>query len=67
MRPKISAFVDGELERQELAEVIEAVERDETARETWHLYHLIADALHDTALRAPSSSTCPPTTVPSAS
>jgi len=56
MRPKISAFVDGELERQELAEVIEAVERDETARETWQLYHLIADALHDTALRAPGFS-----------
>ena len=56
MRPKISAFVDGELGNQELVEVIEVVERDETARETWQLYHLISDALRDTALRAPEFS-----------
>lgn len=56
MRPKISAFVDGELGSQELVEVIEVVERDETARETWQLYHLISDALRDTALRAPGFS-----------
>ena len=56
MRPKISAFVDGELGKRELVEVIEVVERDETARETWQLYHLISDALRDTALRAPGFS-----------
>jgi len=56
MRPKISAFVDGELGKRELVEIIEVVEGDETARETWQLYHLISDALRDTALCAPGFS-----------
>jgi len=52
MKTKISAFVDGELESQASSEVIDALEREIESRETWRIYHLISDALHDTALRA---------------
>jgi sigma-E factor negative regulatory protein RseA len=52
MKTKISAFVDGELEAGELAGVIEALERDDGSREAWCVYHLISDAVRDTALRS---------------
>ncbi len=52
MDSKISTFVDGELDAHESRAVIEALEGDTTARETWRIYHLISDALHDTTLRA---------------
>lgn len=52
MKSKISTLVDGELESGASIEVIEALERDAASRETWRIYHLISDALHDTALRA---------------
>jgi len=51
MKTKISAFVDGELEADELARVIESLERDDASREAWRVYHLISDAVRDTALR----------------
>ena len=51
MKTKISAFVDGELESREATGVIEALVRDASSRETWQAYHLISDALRDTALR----------------
>ncbi|MEJ2173621.1 MAG: sigma-E factor negative regulatory protein [bacterium] len=52
MKSQISTLVDGELEANASVEVIEALKRDATSRETWRIYHLISDALHDTALRA---------------
>jgi len=52
MNTKISALVDGELEAREATGVIEALERDAASRETWRAYHLISDALRDTALRS---------------
>lgn len=52
MKAKISTFVDGELDTNESKAVIEALERDDELRERWRIYHLISDALHDTALRA---------------
>jgi sigma-E factor negative regulatory protein RseA len=52
MKTKISTFVDGELESRETRAVIDALERESESRETWRLYHLISDALHDTALRS---------------
>jgi len=52
MKSKISTFIDGELDANESKAVIEALERDDEARERWRIYHLISDALHDTALRA---------------
>lgn len=51
MKTKISAFVDGELNTHELAGVIESIETEEASRHTWCVYHLISDALRDTALR----------------
>jgi sigma-E factor negative regulatory protein RseA len=51
MKTKISAFVDGELESSEFSGVIEVIEQDEAARGAWRVYHLISDALRDTALR----------------
>jgi len=35
MKTKISAFVDGELEADELARVIESLGRDDASREAW--------------------------------
>ena len=52
MNTKISALVDGELEAGEVTGVIEALGRDAASRETWRAYHLISDALRDTALRS---------------
>ncbi len=52
MNSKISTLVDGELDARDSQAVIEALGRDSAARETWRTYHLISDALHDTALRA---------------
>lgn len=52
MKLRISRFVDGELESTESSAVIDALEREVELRETWRLYHLISDALRDTALRA---------------
>jgi len=52
MKPQISTLVDGELELNASGEVIQALEHDAASRETWRIYHLISDALHDTALRA---------------
>ena len=57
MKTKISAFVDGELEAGELTGVIEALERDDASREAWRVYHLISDAVRDTALRSSAFST----------
>jgi len=51
MKTKISTFLDGELDRFESTEVIDALKVDAVARETWRLYHLISDALRDTVLR----------------
>jgi len=52
MKTEISMFVDGELDANASRAVIEALESDDESRERWRIYHLISDALHDTALRA---------------
>lgn len=51
MNSKISMLVDGELDANESKAMIDALERDDDSRECWRVYHLISDALHDTALR----------------
>ena len=48
MKTKISALVDGELERQEAEGALEALKSEGDARETWRAYHLISDAMRDT-------------------
>lgn len=48
MKEKISAMMDGELERFESAGALKALEPGGEARETWRVYHLIGDAMRDT-------------------
>jgi sigma-E factor negative regulatory protein RseA len=50
MKAKISALMDGELERPETAGALDALGREGEARETWRTYHLIGDAMRDTRL-----------------
>jgi len=47
MKAKISALMDGELERHELQEPLKLLARDEDALACWRVYHLIGDAMHD--------------------
>ena len=48
MKDKISAYMDGELERHAEGTVYEALARDGAELETWRAYHLISDAMRDT-------------------
>ena len=50
MKSKISALMDGELERHEAAGPLEALKAGNEARDTWRTYHLISDAMRDTQL-----------------
>lgn len=50
MKEKISALMDGELERGESAGALKALESGGEARETWRSYHLIGDAMRETRL-----------------
>jgi len=50
MKSKISALVDGELERHEAEEALEALGTEGLARDTWRAYHLINDSMRDTRL-----------------
>jgi len=50
MNEKISALMDGELEGQAADEALEALRRDGTAADTWRLYHLVSDAMHEQRL-----------------
>jgi sigma-E factor negative regulatory protein RseA len=48
MKSKISALMDGELERQEAEGAIDALKSGGEARDTWRSYHLIGDAMRGT-------------------
>ena len=50
MKQRISALMDGELERPEAAGPLEALRDEGEARETWRGYHLIGDAMRDTRM-----------------
>jgi sigma-E factor negative regulatory protein RseA len=50
IKAKISALVDGELERQEADAALEALGAEGPARDTWRAYHLISDSMRDTRL-----------------
>src|SRR5258706_13340639 len=50
MNEKISALVDGELERREADAAFDALGAESAARDTWRTYHLISDSMHDTRL-----------------
>jgi len=45
MKDKISALMDGELDDQTAARMLEVVASDREARDAWSTYHLISDAL----------------------
>ncbi len=45
MRDNISSLMDGELDKQRCAGLIEQIGHDEEARQTWAIYHLIGDTL----------------------
>lgn len=47
MKSKISALVDGELERSEAEQAVEAITSEGPARDTWRAYHLISDSMRD--------------------
>jgi sigma-E factor negative regulatory protein RseA len=49
MRQDISVLMDGELDDQAAGELIGAMARHRDARETWRTYHLIGDALRESA------------------
>ena len=50
MKDRISEFMDGELDDRAAGGVIEALGRDDEARDAWRTYHLIGDTLRDSAL-----------------
>ena len=50
MKAKISALVDGELERHEAEATLDALGAEGLARDTWRAYHLINDSMRDTRL-----------------
>ena len=47
MKAKISALMDGELERHEADGALAALGGEGEARETWRHYHLIGDSMRD--------------------
>jgi len=50
MKSKISALMDGELERHEAAALLDALRAEGEMRDAWRTYHLIGDAMHDTRM-----------------
>ncbi|MBA3757170.1 MAG: sigma-E factor negative regulatory protein, partial [Nitrosomonas sp.] len=49
MKSKVSALMDGELDKQDALNVIEAVRRKDELQEEWECYHLIGDALRQSS------------------
>jgi len=47
MKAKISALMDGELERGEAQTVLDALKDESDARDAWRAYHLIGDSMRD--------------------
>ncbi|MBS0298775.1 MAG: sigma-E factor negative regulatory protein [Proteobacteria bacterium] len=45
MKSKVSALMDGELDQQDVASIIEAIKKDDDLCDEWKAYHLIGDAL----------------------
>src|ERR1051325_10460984 len=55
MEEKISALMDGELDERAADDAVELLRRDPRAAETWRLYHVASDAIHEQPmLGAPS-------------
>ena len=50
MSEKISAFMDGELEGAAAEDALALLQRDGEAADTWRLYHLMSDVIHEQPL-----------------
>lgn len=50
MKSRISALMDGELERADAEAAVDALRGDGEAREAWRAYHLVGDAMRDSHL-----------------
>ena len=50
MKERISVLMDGELEGRAADEALELLRRDGSAADTWRLYHLVSDAMHEQPL-----------------
>ena len=49
MKSKVSALMDGELDQQDVLNIIEAIKKDNNLRDEWETYHLIGDALRQSS------------------
>lgn len=49
MKSKVSALMDGELDRQEASNIIEAINKENELQDEWETYHLIGDALRQSS------------------
>ena len=52
MKEKLSAFIDGELDPQESAEMLRAMQQDDELRLAWARYFLVRDAINGAAMSA---------------
>ena len=52
MKEKLSAFIDGELDQQESAEMLRAMQQDDGLRQAWSRYFLVRDAINGTSVSA---------------
>lgn len=50
MKTRISALMDGELDRREAGGTLDALGPEGEVRDTWRTYHLISDSMRDTQL-----------------
>lgn len=49
MKSKISVLMDGELDQQDVSNVIEAIRKDDDLQGEWETYHLIGDTLRQSS------------------
>jgi sigma-E factor negative regulatory protein RseA len=50
VKSKISALMDGELDQQDVSNIIEAIRKDDDLQGEWETYHLIGDTLRRSSL-----------------
>ena len=49
MKNKLSSFMDGELEREDISKIIAAIKKEDELHEEWRIYHLIGDAMRQSS------------------
>lgn len=49
MKSKVSALMDGELDKQDASNIIETLRRDDELQDEWKTYHLVGDALRQSS------------------